>query len=58
MNAPATRDPLPVELLASDHARRLQTATEATRPLAASELEEIIQDLRRIEAEKNREGEP
>jgi hypothetical protein len=52
-------EPLPVELLATEDQRRLATATDAARPLPAGEVEELLAELRRIEAEKpNREGEP
>jgi hypothetical protein len=51
--------PLEVEMLVSDDARRLQTATDSARPLPAGEVEELLAELRRIESEKpNRRQEP
>jgi hypothetical protein len=61
----STPEPLPVELLATADERRpmgkhrleyeagrLQTATDAARPLPAGVVEELLADLRRLEAEK------
>lgn len=60
MNAPdETREPLALDGLLTDDQRRLQTATDGTRPLPAGEVEELVAELRRLEAEKsNRRDEP
>lgn len=45
-------DPLEVERLVSEDARRLEAATSnVLRPLPAGEIEELVEDLRRLKAD-------
>ena len=49
MSTPA--EPLEVERLATDDERRLEVATAAARPIPAGTAEELLEALRRLEAE-------